>query len=1410
MSHRLKVRVGLVLAAAVSGASYPGAAAAADRVWSGAMGSTFSTPGNWVGGIAPGTTDRPVFSGSTSPCTITSNATVAGFSISVAVTITVNAGVSVTVNGDFTQSLGTFNGSSGVIDISGSLNLSGGTFRASSTRTEIAGAFNKDGTSTFTHNSGVLILNATSSQTFDTDGARFYDLHINDGLRGYWKLDDSASPAVDSSGYGNNLTWQATPSGDAINVAPTRFQSSRSLGMVMADRDAALVAMPSNMQLSLPITLSAWYRATARDTNASDIISGRDCYVLRLDTAGPALAKHTGGDIWVELKPTQAGYLDGTWHHVVGVLGSTGGMSLYYDGNLISSNTNTTAIAYNNTGGASLAIGRHGAGNVGMDFGGNIDDVRVYSRALTAAEINSLYIGHQPAGGVATHTLSGEPVIERDLFIDSGTLAAGTNGITVTRNWWNHGGRFTTGTSGTVTFDGTGTTNVIRSNGQVFQDISVTGSGTWTLADPLEIDASRSLTMNAGTLNASSYALRAGDINSSGGTFTAGTGTVILGGSSSQTLNTGSFNHLRIEDATEANLVGYWKLDEGTGTVARDFSGSNTGTLTNDPKWVVSALPGTSFDNRAALTFDGSNDYVAVTAAVTPSNSSFSACGWMKLAVASGHQTLVSIDGTNISGFYLRRDSSGPFSFQMRSTDSTTSTLYSVTGTTSPVVGTWYHICGVFNGSTATLYVNGNSEGTPAAVAATWNATGNTIIGAAKWAGARADYANGTLDDVRIYNTALTASQVRALAAGRYPNIGGTSTYTLGANATVGGTFAVDSGSFASSTFTFNASSATSMAAINAGTYTVGSTTNSFAGGLTVQPQGTLTMATSGGSVRIASGKTLTIDGTLNASSTGATIRNDGSGNYAFKVGSVSGATPTLNITGLAIQNTDTDGMWINAHTSATTTFTRFDNIAFSSGTGSQLLQIYAPSLYLTSSGCSFDSGVAASTTYTVRLTGNGTAGGETRAIFGGSTCSTDFTSCQASKIDDDGDNNGVGNTPASDGAVVQFLHAAATDTAGSIEGFPTSAFDWNTFAYYSTYVAFHDASGTVDRVYVRDQTGTAKYAWDTASGETIVGTPRWTTGGTTHYLYVALASGKVYRLVDNGSSLAPDSSGNWAGANNPFDCGCTIVSPLALDASNLHWGGTTAGPTQRIWTLGQASRSQPTGSPFTIVPVITSAAPAIWTSGATSYLFMGLTGNIIKLDVTNQVLEATNTSPGSAAIRGRVVPTSDSRVFAGDDAGTMWAIDAANFGGTNKLWSYAVASDSIRSSPFYDHASTTVHFGTDGGKVIALNASGTPLTGYPYLPGSTSDAIRTALLYANGVLVVGTTTGKLFFLDRNNGTTGPALIRQYFFGPTEAVSGVGYDPGVSRYMVTTSDSSANDGRLYYIDLVSDPTPSSS
>ena len=573
----------------------------------------------------------------------------------------------------------------------------------------------------------------------------------------------------------------------------------------------------------------------------------------------------------------------------------------------------------------------------------------------------------------------------------------------------------------------------------------------------------------------------------------------------------------------------------------------------------------------------------------------------------------------------------------------------------------------------------------------------------------------------------------------------------------------------------------------------------------------------------------LTIDGTLN--STGGTIKAvSASSPYAFKVGSAAAAAPALNINGLTVQNTDANGMWINANTGAVTTFTEFDNINFSGGTGPQLLQIYASTLYLSSNGCTFDG----STTYAVKLVGNGT--NQTRALFGAATCAANTSGiCATSeKSDDDANNDGIADSPGNGvnkGAVVQFVRAAEADTNGTLVGFPTAAFDWNSFTYYSTYVAFHDASGGRDVVYVRDEAGNPLYSWtDPTADETITGTPQWisttVSSVTTHYLYVSVNggssnSGKVYRLKDTGTgttagTLTLDAS--WA-TGGAYACTCTVTSDLSLDANNVYWAATTGTTTQVLMGLAQSGGAPISASwPVTTPVNVTTSSPTLSTVSGTTTLYLGVTGDLLQLAVTGTTF-VQNSAPGT--ITGRVsfgtsflaATNGTSRVYAGDSSGTVWAISPTNFTGTNFLWSYAAGA--AITNNYYDGATDTLAFGTSGGKVVALNAAGNGTggsllnTSYPYTLNA-SDPITAAPLYVNGVLAVGTTLGKLYLLDRDTGNAtspnGVAILQQYSFGPTESVSTIGYDANVSRYMVSTS-SAANDGRIYYFDAVADPTP---
>jgi hypothetical protein len=1406
LSTRVQARrLSIFIAAAVLAVS--GTARAAAKLWTGANNNNWSNAGNWNPAGVPGSGDDVTISGGST-------------TINMDAAVDVN---SITVTGACTRTIRTNPGAT-TIRVRGDLTLSstssGGAFRLSSATTQIGGQLVRaNANMDLESNGGVVIFNAASgNKTHTLSGATLETVIFNDGLVGYWNLDEAASPFADASGYGNT----GTLNGAYASAAPPTLKFTDAGGVTFNGSTNRITLGTTNLPAANAAqTISLWAKFSGAATTQSFVAMTATGSAVKLGLGGGfvRVRKNSGTLVQVAAPST------GVWHHVAYTLSGTT-HTLYIDG------VATSATAAPDSAAPTAAFA--GATAAGTDLlTGSLDDVRIYNRALSAVEVRTIARGYLPGTGVATHTLAGtfETTSAAGAIVIASGIVTGSGPIICRGDWLNYGGRFT-GT-GAVSVTGSGTRQLL-SAGQPFRNLTIDASGTYTLHDRLWVSETPGaantgvLTLAQGqSLDGGGWTIRAGrlDDQSNGHTGLLSTtdGDLVLDGSSSQNLASHNFCGLRIEDPTETGLAGYWKLDAGQGTSVRDeINDANGGTLSAGGAAWAAASTTIGFDNNAAMAFTGSSGgYVSAGATGLPAaNATQTVSVWANFSSAAGAtQTLVAMTGPSSA---IRLVLSGG-NVQVLTSGGTV-----LAQVAAPSAGTWHHLAYVHDPSQALaanrdkIYVDGTASTGLGATHDVATPTA-TFIGATS---AAAAFYTGSLDDVRVYTTALSTAQIKSLSLGRYAGTGGTATVTMtggdttipinagsGCNGGQGRGLFLDSGSLYTSDLKLTVRNTSFPVQVNAGTLHIGSDIVNLDGGLIVNPMGTLLMDEAPGQLQPGVNTTVLIDGALIASNSGAIIQRDNNGQrYAFKVGSFSGATPVLDITGLAIRDIDANGMQINADPGATTTFIRFDNIVFRRGLGTYL-NIYASALYLTSSGCVFGVGDGGGQlpANNVILAGNGTADGETRAIFGGATCHANKTTggyCQdAWTSDDDPDDNGVGNTPATNGAVVQYVRGASTDTAGSIEGFPTSAFDWNTFAYYSTYVAYHDASGTADRVYVRDQAGAPRYQWDTPAGETIIGTPRWITTGTTHYLYVALASGKVYRLVDDGTSLAPDSSGNWAGANNPFNCACTIVTPLTMDTSNLYWGGTTAGPTQKVWTLGQVSRSQPMGSPFVITPALTAASPGFWTSGVTSYLFFGVVGNVIKLNVSSQALDSTNTNPGSAAIRGRVLPTVQNRVFAGDDAGTMWALDAHNFAGSNKAWSYTVPGDSIQSAPYYDYGAQVLHFGTEGGKVVALNASGTALTGYPYVPGSAGDSIRTALLYTGGILVVGTTTGKLFFLDRNNGTTGPALVKAYYFGPTQAVSGIGYDSSASRYMATTADPNVNDGRLYYFDQVADPTP---
>jgi hypothetical protein len=1332
--------------------------------------ASLSVSGNWsnYGGTFTAGTSTVTFNGSSSGKSILTNGqafrhlSISGagaWSIADASTVTVP------VSGTFAQSNGTFTSAAGLLKVSGAWNATGGTF---------------------THNDGTVMLASTSNQTFASNGATFKNLVINDGLAGYWKLDEGSGTTVgDASGYGRSGTLTNSPTWATSSLPSVQFTDGAAVTLNGTTQYVDVTGPATTTNTAF--TACAWVKFSALTGNHTFVsIDGSivSAFSLKRDSGTSKFQMVMAGSDAVS--PTFAYTtgmttvpVTGTWYHVCGMY--TGSLARVYVNGAQEGTDAAVSAAFAATGNTIIGTAKYNS--VRTDYTpGTIDEVRIYSRVLTSAEINALYLGHQPGTFAATQTLTGSPTVSGDFTLASGYLDLGSNSMSVAGNWWNYGGLLASApwAGATVTFTGSAQTNVIRSAGQMLPSLTFNGSGKWTLADNLDVDPLSTVTMTSGTLDLSTRTARIGSLAAGSGTLTTANARVVLDRNYDQSLSFGTYNDLRIEDATETNLVGYWKLDEAQGSYARDWSGiGHTAVLTNAATWTITVPPAVEFFDPAALKLaSASYQYANAGTGVVSTNAAFSACAWVKFNSVNSYNSVLAANGANVPGLVLNRDAAGQFAVDMRASDSTGSTGYHVIGTTTVATGTWYHVCGIYDGSKDHLYVNGSEEGTAQTVSATWNATGNFTIGAALWSAALVNYVDGTIDDVRVYNIALSATQVKALANGRYAGTGGTATYTLGANLTANGTFDIDSGG------------------LKPGGYTV-----TAGNGLTVRNGGTLTLDTSSGAVAIAANKTLTIDGTLNASSAGATIKSV-SGTYTFRVGSTATATPTVNISGLAIKNTDTNGLNINQNTSASTTITRLDNVAFSSGTGTCLLQIYATSLSLTSTGCTFD----ASASYAVKLTGNG---GTTRALFGGALCPSSLCA-SSNKSDDDANNDGVADHPGSNGAVVQFVRAAPSDTAGSIEGFPTAAFDWNTFAYYSTYVAYRNFSGSQDRLFVRANSGAASYSWDlpTAAGH-FVGTPRWTQISATHYVYVGTTSGYVYKLVDDGGSLALAPSPwdtPYCYGGSPCSANDSVTSPLMVDGTNVYWVGTDSSSNRKFFIL---THGKALTSASLSIPAVVTATPALATISSLDYLFAGMQGYLYKIKISDQSATSWSQPATTSTINGRVT-TGGGLVYLPDNMGYVYAVNSTtlitdwSYQDTGTHGSCTDGGSCTIKNLYLDAANARVMYGDQDGHlyVISKNGAGaTVMAGYPLQPAA-GEAFTAAPLYADGIIVAGTSSGSLFVINRMTTATGtPALLATYKLG--SAVSTVSLNASTNgsagAYMVGTAN-----GKLFFIDKVSD------
>lgn len=208
----------------------------------------------------------------------------------------------------------------------------------------------------------------------------------------------------------------------------------------------------------------------------------------------------------------------------------------------------------------------------------------------------------------------------------------------------------------------------------------------------------------------------------------------------------------------EANLVAYYKLNETSGTIAHDATANSlNGTLVNlsGSEWVASPL---NLANNNALSFDGINDYVE-TGDVIEGSVAHTEEAWIKWA---GDNSTSSVFQDVILKPYITSTAIHNDGSLHANYGDGTSWAAGINSSTKIPVNVWTHIATVRESSgRVRLFINGIEDKNSTTIILSGTNSAPRCIGVGKYNPINNYWFNGELDEVRIWNTSRSASEIR-------------------------------------------------------------------------------------------------------------------------------------------------------------------------------------------------------------------------------------------------------------------------------------------------------------------------------------------------------------------------------------------------------------------------------------------------------------------------------------------------------------------------------------------------------------------------------------------------------------------------------------------------------------------------
>ena len=598
----------------------------------------------------------------------------------------------------------------------------------------------------------VLVVGLAGSVSAEPNLVAYYDFETGSG-----------DIAYDRSGYGT--TADGTLCGDTAwtDVSGSGKDVLGNYALYFDDNnDVVKCGDPAKVKnITGAITVAAWVKIDHFTKKWQTVVSKYTSWWIRRGT-GPVSPYPGTDDIdwWVRTDTSYAvthaeNIQDNTWHHIAGTYDSATGKSCVYTDGVLSDSAALTGSIYYDT--RELWIGADGSGdNVLNEWKGLIDEVRIYNRALSQDEIAGLLIGDP--------TLAHYPNPSGDEPVSPAVVLSWTPGVYASSHDVYFGTDFNSvNDASRQAGDLNGSCKVDWADLSVLIEQWLDSNGSGLSAD-LDDD---------GDVDMVDFAAMAGD-------WMEKADAVFKGNQDAnsyeppETLEFYTTYHWRVDEVndthpnspwrghiwgfttqSEPNLVARWAFDEGDGSTAYDSSGYGNpadGTIYGDTQWEDSNT------GNYALYFDDDDDVVKCgdPAKVKNITNAITVMAWVKMRNFTRQwQTVVS----KYQSWWIRRGYSyKPYPDWFVRTDTSSAVAHAENIQDNE----WHHLAGTYDSATGKMYVytDGVLSDSNDLSGTINDSTSKLWIGADQGGDGIANEWKGLIDDVRIYNRALSANYI--------------------------------------------------------------------------------------------------------------------------------------------------------------------------------------------------------------------------------------------------------------------------------------------------------------------------------------------------------------------------------------------------------------------------------------------------------------------------------------------------------------------------------------------------------------------------------------------------------------------------------------------------------------------------